>query len=207
MFQPERQIESSLRCWRPLLSLPEEFIGFIWCQCHSWEAVEWSTALQHTCLGVYLAISADMPWLASGTEGVRAVFFPGSVLSHWLCVSRKWSTGSTASGLPGSTTYRWPSRGPATRRWGGHGFCPRACCQGNQRWFCWKCDGLFKSPSLLKGHHTSDYEHAFISDSFFCFFLLQLVPKLTRNFMKEGFMEKTGPKVCTMVLLRGTFCN
>lgn len=25
--------------------------------------------------------------------------------------------------------------------------------------------------------------------------LLQLVPKLTRNFMKEGFMEKTGPKV------------
>uniref|UniRef100_A0A3B3DAZ5 ArfGAP with dual PH domains 1 n=1 Tax=Oryzias melastigma TaxID=30732 RepID=A0A3B3DAZ5_ORYME len=24
----------------------------------------------------------------------------------------------------------------------------------------------------------------------------ELVPKLTRNFMKEGFMEKTGPKVC-----------
>lgn len=36
------------------------------------------------------------------------------------------------------------------------------------------------------------------------YFLLQLVPKLTRNFMKEGFMEKTGPKVCTMILLRGT---
>lgn len=33
----------------------------------------------------------------------------------------------------------------------------------------------------------------------FLFFLSisrQLVPKLTRNFMKEGFMEKTGPKVC-----------
>lgn len=37
--------------------------------------------------------------------------------------------------------------------------------------------------------------------------LLQLVPKLTRNFMKEGFMEKTGPKVCIMILIRGTFCN
>uniref|UniRef100_A0A0F8AGY2 Arf-GAP with dual PH domain-containing protein 1 n=1 Tax=Larimichthys crocea TaxID=215358 RepID=A0A0F8AGY2_LARCR len=29
----------------------------------------------------------------------------------------------------------------------------------------------------------------------------ELVPKLTRNFMKEGFMEKTGPKVCAVVLL------
>lgn len=31
----------------------------------------------------------------------------------------------------------------------------------------------------------------------------QLVPKLTRNFMKEGFMEKTGPKVCALCLSRG----
>lgn len=30
----------------------------------------------------------------------------------------------------------------------------------------------------------------------FSFVAFQLVPKLTRNFMKEGFMEKTGPKVC-----------
>lgn len=29
-------------------------------------------------------------------------------------------------------------------------------------------------------------------------FSFQLVPKLTRNFMKEGFMEKTGPKVCVV---------
>lgn len=28
--------------------------------------------------------------------------------------------------------------------------------------------------------------------------VFQLVPKLTRNFMKEGFMEKTGPKVCPL---------
>lgn len=42
---------------------------------------------------------------------------------------------------------------------------------------------------------------------FWHFLLLQLVPKLTRNFMKEGFMEKTGPKVCTMILIRRTIRN
>ena len=30
----------------------------------------------------------------------------------------------------------------------------------------------------------------------------QLVPKLTRNFMKEGFMEKTGPKVRLSSVIR-----
>ncbi|KAE8579517.1 hypothetical protein XENTR_v10024073 [Xenopus tropicalis] len=29
---------------------------------------------------------------------------------------------------------------------------------------------------------------------------IELVPKLTRNFLKEGFMEKTGPKVCEFLL-------
>ncbi|CAF96994.1 unnamed protein product [Tetraodon nigroviridis] len=52
---------------------------------------------------------------------------------------------------------------------------------------------FLQSPSLSKGHRTSVYEHPSISDRFL-FILLQLVPKLTRNFMKEGFMEKTGPK-------------
>uniref|UniRef100_A0A3Q3FER6 ArfGAP with dual PH domains 1 n=1 Tax=Labrus bergylta TaxID=56723 RepID=A0A3Q3FER6_9LABR len=28
----------------------------------------------------------------------------------------------------------------------------------------------------------------------------ELVPKLTRNFMREGFMEKTGPKVCAVFI-------
>lgn len=65
---------------------------------------------------------------------------------------------------------------------------------------------FLQSPSLSKGHRTSVYEYPPISDRFL-FILLQLVPKLTRNFMKEGFMEKTGPKVCIIVLLRGTFCN
>lgn len=153
-----------------MLSLSEEFIGFIWCQCHSWEVVELSTALQHTCLRVYPALQKCLCWHLGQKVWNACVFFPGSVLSQLVFVDRKWSTGSMPSELPGSTTYRWPSRGPATRRWGGHGFCRRACCQGNQRWFCWNCDGLFKSPSLLKGHHTSDYEHAFISYSFFFFF-------------------------------------
>lgn len=38
---------------------------------------------------------------------------------------------------------------------------------------------------------------------------LQLVPKLTRNFLKEGYMEKTGPrasnKMCTLSLLFSLF--
>lgn len=45
-----------------MLSLSEEFIGFIWCQCHSWEVVELSTALQHTCLRVYPALQKCLCW-------------------------------------------------------------------------------------------------------------------------------------------------
>lgn len=32
-------------------------------------------------------------------------------------------------------------------------------------------------------------------------FLFQLIPKATRNFIKEGYMEKTGPKVSFFVSL------
>lgn len=41
----------------------------------------------------------------------------GNTLSRRVFVYRKWSTGSTLSGQPGSTTYRWPSLGRVTRRW------------------------------------------------------------------------------------------
>lgn len=153
-------------------SLSEEVIGFIWCPGHSCEVVELSTAPQpppntHAFKFTLPSLQKCLRWHLGQKVWNTSVFFPGKVLSQWVFVCRKWSTGSTPSGQPGSTTYRWPSPGPMTRRWGGHGDSRGACCRGNRRWFCWNCDGLFKSPSLLKGHLTSDCEHAFI---FFLFF-------------------------------------
>lgn len=49
----------------------------------------------------------DSVWCPVGHVGTEGVLF----------VYRKWSTGSTLSERPGSTTYRWPSLGQATRRW------------------------------------------------------------------------------------------
>lgn len=47
----------------------------------------------------------------------------------WRCVlavvSRRWSTGSTPSGRPGSTTSRWPFPERATKRWGAVESLPR----------------------------------------------------------------------------------
>lgn len=51
------------------------------------------------------------------------------------------------------------------------------------------------------------FQQLFVSVFLFCFFLLsyQLLPLLTRSSLKEGFMEKTGPKVGLVAI--SAICN
>lgn len=165
---------------------------------------------QHACLWVYLAIFTDVPSLASRTQGVKYV----CALPWETCCHRGFlftGNGRLVQRHQGSQVPLPAGGLPRGQRRGGEedvgavvelvvGETGDVCAETAMAFLkapvCWKAIRLqiMSMPS-------------FLTSFFCCFVLLQLVPKLTRNFMKEGFMEKTGPKVCTMVLLWGTFCN
>lgn len=44
------------------------------------------------------------------------------------------------------------------------------------------------------------YTHTAVIFHKHVFAFLKLLPKLTRNFIKEGYMEKTGPKVTHLII-------
>lgn len=72
---------------------------------------------QHTCIQIHLTVvRKDSIWDRNCERHLCSSL--GNMLSWWVFVYRKWLTGSTLSGQPGSTTYRWPSLGRVTRRLG-----------------------------------------------------------------------------------------
>lgn len=96
MFQVEKanwiQPESAAPSAGWLLSLSEEFIGFIWCRCHSCKVVELSTALQpphstHAFEFTSPPSQKCLRWHLGQKVWNTSVFFPGKcVITVRLCL-------------------------------------------------------------------------------------------------------------------------